>query len=660
MIRNLILPALACAPLSAQLAPPSPQTQAQKAVVRGVAATSIHPYLATQLEKAEADDRIPAYFVMADNLPQSHFYPRVLRMDKEKRRETVMRELSAHMERTQGDLMTFLEREVAAGRLKIVSRNWLGNFVRVIGTPQALRGAAAIAGVGEAWYDYVPPIEEVEDGDGAASAALPAAPGNGPLDTRADQVWAAGFKGKGVVWMNSDSGVRAGHSTVADVHPGLKGKLWTNPGEIINNGIDDDNNGKVDDYFGWNFGSNSKSIDDSGGHGTSCAGVFVGVEHTNGDELGNCPDARIMTGRLSGESSQWDAVQYAIVEGAHGQTSSHSYKNNYSTPPNYKMHRQVGDNSMAAGLIRTNSTSNNGSSAYSATSQNRVPFNISAPGNLPSPWIHPSQTLVGGTSGVLGIGAHNVGTAGPSQPSYSPHGPFAWNLPDLLIVRPTYPVANWSAQNNDYPWTGGSQQGLIKPDLTAPTGTRTTRSSSGYGSFSGTSNATPSASSCLALALSANMSLTPEDMAMAVQTTAVDYGAAGKDNDSGAGKIDAWELTKMCRAIHRVDGDVSHTVRVSTSQLTQSSLDLDASPLTGFLLLLGTGPASQVFGEITLRVSNPALILGNVTDASGNFKLTVPVFPALAGIDVYSQFIVLDAAFGGAIGSNAVRIRFVQ
>lgn len=36
-------------------------------------------------------------------------------------------------------------------------------------------------------------------------------------------------------------------------HEDLKDQLWTNPGEIAGNGIDDDKNGYVDDIYGWNF-----------------------------------------------------------------------------------------------------------------------------------------------------------------------------------------------------------------------------------------------------------------------------------------------------------------------------------------------------------------------------------------------------------------------
>lgn len=46
-------------------------------------------------------------------------------------------------------------------------------------------------------------------------------------------------------------------------HEDLKGVMWTNPGEIAGNGIDDDKNGYIDDIHGWNFlgGKDGKNVD---------------------------------------------------------------------------------------------------------------------------------------------------------------------------------------------------------------------------------------------------------------------------------------------------------------------------------------------------------------------------------------------------------------
>jgi subtilisin family serine protease len=53
-----------------------------------------------------------------------------------------------------------------------------------------------------------------------------------------------------------DSGVDFNHEDLKDV-------MWTNPGEIAGNGIDDDKNGYVDDIHGWNFlgGKDGKNVD---------------------------------------------------------------------------------------------------------------------------------------------------------------------------------------------------------------------------------------------------------------------------------------------------------------------------------------------------------------------------------------------------------------
>ncbi len=59
-------------------------------------------------------------------------------------------------------------------------------------------------------------------------------------------------------------------------HPDLAANIWTNPGEIPGNGIDDDLNGFVDDVHGWDFANNDNDPydDDYTGHGTHCAGII--------------------------------------------------------------------------------------------------------------------------------------------------------------------------------------------------------------------------------------------------------------------------------------------------------------------------------------------------------------------------------------------------
>ena len=50
--------------------------------------------------------------------------------------------------------------------------------------------------------------------------------------------------------------------------------MWTNPGEINNNGLDDDNNGFVDDYYSYDFFFNDSNPLDENGHGTHTSGTI--------------------------------------------------------------------------------------------------------------------------------------------------------------------------------------------------------------------------------------------------------------------------------------------------------------------------------------------------------------------------------------------------
>lgn len=63
-------------------------------------------------------------------------------------------------------------------------------------------------------------------------------------------------------------------------HSDFSGNLWINPNETSGNGIDDDENGYVDDIYGWDAYSEDGSIPVSG-HGTHVAGI-VGARGNNG------------------------------------------------------------------------------------------------------------------------------------------------------------------------------------------------------------------------------------------------------------------------------------------------------------------------------------------------------------------------------------------
>jgi subtilisin family serine protease len=135
----------------------------------------------------------------------------------------------------------------------------------------------------------------------------------------APEAWANGYTGRGIVVAVLDTGVDY-------THPDLAKNIWLNADEIPNNGLDDDQNGFVDDSRGWNFvdGGNNDPMDVDA-HGTHVAGAIAATHNTFG-VTGVAYDAQIMPIRVIGGKddyslTQFDAnvaagIRYAVQNGA--------------------------------------------------------------------------------------------------------------------------------------------------------------------------------------------------------------------------------------------------------------------------------------------------------------------------------------------------------
>ncbi len=103
-------------------------------------------------------------------------------------------------------------------------------------------------------------------------------------------------------------------------HQDLNGNLWTHPGEIPANGIDDDGNGFVDDLHGWDFFSNDNDPSDFHGHGTHVAGTIGAVGDNGIGVTGVNWSCRLMPLRFIGPqggvvADAIAALDYCLQEG---------------------------------------------------------------------------------------------------------------------------------------------------------------------------------------------------------------------------------------------------------------------------------------------------------------------------------------------------------
>ncbi|NND66026.1 MAG: S8 family serine peptidase, partial [Halioglobus sp.] len=135
--------------------------------------------------------------------------------------------------------------------------------------------------------------------------------------TQRDSAWdLVKPKGEPVIVAVVDSGLDWNHREID------WDSLWRNPGEVPGNGIDDDNNGYIDDTIGWDFWDNDRKPWDNDGHGTFVAGVMF-ANPDNGEGIaGVARHARLMVLKAMNAfghtraTSVAQAIKYAADNGA--------------------------------------------------------------------------------------------------------------------------------------------------------------------------------------------------------------------------------------------------------------------------------------------------------------------------------------------------------
>jgi subtilisin family serine protease len=375
-------------------------------------------------------------------------------------------------------------------------------------------------------------------------------------------------------WKNGHTGSKDVYVAVIDTgieiaHPDLAGNIWVNTREIPDNGVDDDRNGYVDDYNGWNAaGQNGTVVPDgiADSHGTKVAGIIGAV---GGNGVG-----------IAGVNWNVGVIPVKGFTNNSGQTSSMIRAVNYVR--DLKVKNKI----------------------------NIVAINASWGGGAHN-WALSDAIRSAGDEGILFVAsAGNDGTNNKLVDHYPSNYDCAWfyrNWNCVISVAAHADMGNLAFFSNYGPNVHLSAPGL---------NTYTTGRFGEYGSFSGTSAAAPHVSGAVALCASTNPTMTAENIRTAVLNTVTpnpaltyttssgghlninaltlacsnwgqDYGSITSISQSGPDKmtVDGWIIptvsTPNDELIVTVDSNVVKTARIgdfTTSQTrTLFSIEIQAS-----------------------------------------------------------------------------------
>ncbi len=377
-------------------------------------------------------------------------------------------------------------------------------------------------------------------------------------DVDAEAAWLQSQGNRSIIISVVDDGMELSH-------PDLAPNLFSNPGEIAGNGIDDDNNGYIDDRCGWDYTTNgplgdnnpeADSREDS--HATSVAGIAVGRGNNGVGISGIAPDASGLPVRIFGakdtattSANIASAIYYAAGRTRDGQRQ-------WANVP--IMNISWGGGSPDAAIT----------AAFTWASQSArgglgTAVFIAAGNNAAGALSYPAS-LAESLTGVIAVGAS---TNLDARASYSNYGT------GLSLVAPS----------------GGGTAGVVTTDRLGSEGSNWSGAQLGVGSndytdsFSGTSAATPLAAGIGALVLSRaedlGVSLTSADVRGLLMNTTDLVGPAaavyddrtGWSSEYGSGRVNA------ARAVSGVGQREVGVFMGRTSVPSGGSVELGSVPL---------------------------------------------------------------------------------
>lgn len=401
----------------------------------------------------------------------------------------------------------------------------------------------------------------------------------GLIKMSAPAAWDLSTGNSNTVVVDIDTGMRYTHEDLA-------ANVWTNPGETPNDGIDNDNNGFIDDYYGWDFFYNdSNPMDDTtgfGGHGTHTAGTIGAVGNNGKGVVGVNWNVKIMPIKIYSPAGT-DSTSAMLI-------NAYNY---------VRMMKNRGVN------IRVTNNSYGGCNEACGYDQ-ATKDAIDAMGD----------------ANILNVFAAGNSGSNNESAAYYPAG---YTSPSILVVA--------ASDQNDAK-AGFSNYGANSVDVAAPgVGIYSTISSSdtSYGFNSGTSMATPQVTGAAALLASYNSNLSAQSLKATLMNTVDPLPASWTTNGTPVktnGRLNilrALQNQTVCNYV--LDRTSQHTFpeggSFTISITAPTNCDFAVKTNVNWITITGGNPGSGN-GTVSFSVSQNSSLprAGTITIGNQTFNVT--------------------------------------
>ena len=422
-------------------------------------------------------------------------------------RSTLVSELKIKSDETQSSIKTYLDTEKKNGNVSKYESFYIVNGLEVTGTKDVMNKLAAMPEVESICEDGIEQLMDYTESGNSTTAGNTPATGNVEPNIEqisAPQAWQLGYTGTGIVVGSIDTGVQWNHPALITKYRGYNASNPTVPNNECN-------------WFDATAGQ-ANPYDDIG-HGTHTMGTMVGSCADGTNKIGVAPGAKWITAKAFTsqggsdtdllEAGQWMIAPVDSQGNTHPELAPDIINNSWGGGPGVDdWYRQMVINWKAAGIFPEFSAGNVTAS------------NPGGPGSVATPGSYPESFTTGA------VDANN------NLASFSLQGPSPYG-------------------------------GVLKPDVSAPgVNIRSSVPGSSYdGTYSGTSMAGPHVCGTAALILSANNSLTVDQVESIIRNTATTRTDSqfpeSPNNGYGYGVINAYlAVTSVTTGIGQIKGQV--------------------------------------------------------------------------------------------------------